>query len=123
MENKKIIKSFIKFNEGVGASDVSDSPEFEKFLDEYAKNNFGLEPDGKPAYYLSVGYGTISIGSMLNPKYHSVPITSDKEEAKAEMADFAKDMIYDIEEKFGLEYFIEFITINDKKRGVILKQK
>jgi hypothetical protein len=120
MKNKNI-KSFGEFNENLNISDVSDSCDFENFLYEFAKNNFGLDPDGNPAYYMSYHRGVIGMGTMVNPKFQSFAVMNhDKDEVKQSMIELAQKLINDIKENFNKDYYIKYTIVNDKKHGFIL---
>ena len=49
MKGNKHIQSFNENVENLNISDVSDSYDFENFLNKFAENNFGFDPDGNPA--------------------------------------------------------------------------
>ena len=123
MKNKNI-KSFGEFNENLNISDVSDSYDFENFLDEFAENNFGLDPDGNPAYYMNYHRGVIGMGTMVNPKFQSFAVMNhDKDEVKQSMIELAQELINDIKENFNKDYYIEYTIVNDKKHGFILRER
>ena len=124
MKGKRHIQSFNEHQENLNISDVSDSYDFENFLNKFAENNFGFDPDGNPAYYVDYHRGVIGMGTMVNPKFQPfVAMNLDKDEVKNSMIELAHELINDIKENFNKDYYIEFTIVNDKKHGFILRSR
>ena len=124
MKGNKHIQSFGEFNENLNISDVSDSYDFEYFLNKFAEDNFGFDPDGNPAYYVNYHSGVIGMGTMVNPKFQPFTVINlDKDEVKNSMIELAQELINDIKENFNKDYYIEFTIVNDKKHGFILRSR
>jgi hypothetical protein len=96
--------------------------QFENFLNKYAEDNFGFDPEGNPAYYVDYYNGIISMGSMINPKFQPYIVNDNKDDRKQYMIELAEDLINVIKENFNQNYYLEFTTITNKKVGFILKR-
>ena len=120
-ELRQIIKEELQkvFNEDL----VNNNSNFTDFLNKFAEDNFGFDPDGNPAYYVYYHLGVISMGIVVNPKFQSAVMNFNKDEVKNSMRELAQELINNIKKNFNKDYYIEFIIINDKKYGFILRSR
>jgi hypothetical protein len=124
MKGKNNIQSFGEFKENLNNEprELGISDDFENFLYKFAEDNFGFDPEGNPSYYIDYHRDVISMGTIVNPKFQSSAVMNlNKDEVKDSMIELAHELINNIKENFNKNYYIEFMVINDKKHGFILR--
>jgi hypothetical protein len=70
---------------------MKQSKNFQEFLNQYAEDNFGFDPDGNPSYFVDYFNGVISMGTILNLKFQSNIVERNKEDRKQLMIELSED--------------------------------
>jgi hypothetical protein len=101
-----------------------DDNTIENFVNEFAKSMYWLDPEGKPAHFVEYTREAIIVAEVFNPKFPiPYPNRVSEDVVKKRIRETAQELISELKERYNKEYYLEFIIINDKKEGFILRKR